>query len=96
MTVFWSNKHQTFGKGKSNYVLNVLSSDIELGIYLTTGLMMNHPSQNLFNKLKLAYGVFVRDLARKKTGNSSGTQAAFVQETAGMFLQANFSFGWIS
>lgn len=76
MTVFWSNKHQTFRKGKSNYVLNVLSSDIELGIYLTTGLMMNHHSQNLFYKLKLACGVFIRDLTRKKAGKSPGTQAA--------------------
>lgn len=66
MTVFWSNKHQTFRKGKSNYVLNVLSSDIELGIYLTTGLMMNHHSQNLFYKLNLAYGGLVRDLTRKR------------------------------
>jgi len=66
MIVSWSNKHQTFRRGKSYYVLNVLSSDIELGIYLTTGLMMHHHSQNLFYKLKLAYGVFVRDLTRKR------------------------------
>lgn len=33
---------------------------------------------------------------QKKPGNSSGAQAAFVQQTADMFLQANCSFGWIS
>lgn len=32
VTVFWSNKHQALVKGKSNYILNVLSSDIDLGI----------------------------------------------------------------
>lgn len=26
---------------------------------------MNHCSQNVFHKLKLAYGVFIRDLIRK-------------------------------
>lgn len=33
---------------------------------------------------------------QKKSGNSSGAQAAFVQQIADMFLKANFSFGWIS
>lgn len=68
MSVFWSKIHQTFGRGKSSYALDVLSSDIELGIQQRTGFMMNHRSQNIFYESKLPCRVFVRGLTRIMLG----------------------------
>lgn len=66
MAAFWSNKEQTFKPGKSNYVLDILDSDTELGIYLLTGLMMDHHSQNLFHKLKFVCDVISQGFNSKR------------------------------